>query len=53
MDTSSEAEAEAPVVNPRLHATAAMENQEYKGLFMFEVRPSEREEAEKASRIDH
>lgn len=46
MDTSSGLEAEAPVVNPRLHAMAATENQEYKGLFIFKAGPSKREAVE-------
>lgn len=53
MDTSSEPDAEAPAVIPRLHATAAIENQECRGLFMFKTGHSKRQEAEKASRIDH
>lgn len=42
MDTSSEVEAPA---NPRLHAMAAMDSQEDKGLFIFEAGPLKREEA--------
>lgn len=43
MDTSSGLEAEAAAVNPRLHAMAPMEIQEYKGLFMIEIGPRKRE----------